>query len=499
MTINESRIYGGLLILASLVVIALVVAWAPRPPVTKCDGYNLNFAISKQIPGTDGQIQSDTFDINEPIIINNETIGTESIEWIFSEPGKIITGSASNTIGVILSYPTEGKKTVSLRINNREECTTEPYAIFIKPKCSDGIQNGSEEGIDCGGYCLPCDDDIVKTPPVSLPPAPTPIVNLRQPTCSDGIQNGGETGIDCGGINCQPCQQNAPMPQANIQHIGGELKCNEYVKFDCGIPNSYNPAWSFDDLRTRQFYGKQVTHKFKNKNAYTIRIYINNQVVGSRTFNIADCPDNPYYDENNNQDITPPASIDRPKARPNIKASISMSPNPRCDEKIMFRSNVPQGTVIRWLLDNRNDYRGNNISCTFQRQGTHTMQLYIGSNATPSDTKTFTVACEGEATSPTTPLEIDLGLKEALQDISEQGKRPITVVTKSGGRYQSILRDSRMCSKGQTLVRVNNVKEKTLDTYFDNHLMKGKVIIDEVRVKMNGNCIEKIYINHHKR
>ncbi|MEM6773035.1 MAG: hypothetical protein AAF597_20835, partial [Bacteroidota bacterium] len=50
------------------------------------------------------------------------------------------------------------------------------------PTCSDGIQNGNETGVDCGGPdCGAC------------------------PTCSDGIQNGNETGIDCGGPDCTAC------------------------------------------------------------------------------------------------------------------------------------------------------------------------------------------------------------------------------------------------------------------------------------------------------
>lgn len=49
------------------------------------------------------------------------------------------------------------------------------------PTCSDGIQNGDEAGIDCGGSnCPAC------------------------PSCTDGVQNGNETGIDCGGT-CAPC------------------------------------------------------------------------------------------------------------------------------------------------------------------------------------------------------------------------------------------------------------------------------------------------------
>lgn len=46
--------------------------------------------------------------------------------------------------------------------------------------CTDGIQNQTETGIDCGGSCIAC------------------------PTCSDGIQNQNETAIDCGGV-CSAC------------------------------------------------------------------------------------------------------------------------------------------------------------------------------------------------------------------------------------------------------------------------------------------------------
>ncbi len=52
------------------------------------------------------------------------------------------------------------------------------------PTCSDGIQNGAETGVDCGGPDCPA---------------------CQTATCSDGIQNGNETGVDCGGPDCSPC------------------------------------------------------------------------------------------------------------------------------------------------------------------------------------------------------------------------------------------------------------------------------------------------------
>ena len=56
------------------------------------------------------------------------------------------------------------------------------------PTCTDGVQNGDETGIDCGGSCPPCDGGA---------------------TCTDGIQNGDETGVDCGG-SCPPCDGDGP-------------------------------------------------------------------------------------------------------------------------------------------------------------------------------------------------------------------------------------------------------------------------------------------------
>ncbi|NND93342.1 MAG: hypothetical protein HKN45_00640 [Flavobacteriales bacterium] len=51
---------------------------------------------------------------------------------------------------------------------------------IVEQSCQDGVQSGTETGVDCGGSCPPC------------------------ATCSDGILNQGEIFIDCGGP-CPPC------------------------------------------------------------------------------------------------------------------------------------------------------------------------------------------------------------------------------------------------------------------------------------------------------
>ncbi len=74
------------------------------------------------------------------------------------------------------------------------------------PTCTDGIQNGNETGVDCGGpdcpACPTCTDGIQNGNETGVdcggPDCPA------CPTCNDGIQNGDETGVDCGG-SCPPC------------------------------------------------------------------------------------------------------------------------------------------------------------------------------------------------------------------------------------------------------------------------------------------------------
>lgn len=62
------------------------------------------------------------------------------------------------------------------------------YSCELLELCSDGEQNGDEDGLDCGGSC--------------------PNICPETQTCSDGIQNGDEEGVDCGGscpASCETC------------------------------------------------------------------------------------------------------------------------------------------------------------------------------------------------------------------------------------------------------------------------------------------------------
>ncbi len=117
----------------------------------------------------------------------------------------------------------------------------EDYFVFIKgggttnPTCNDGIQNGNETGVDCGGPdCDPC------------------TVN---PTCNDGIQNGNETGVDCGG-DCTPCNTNVTYCNAGRQGTNYVAE----VTFGSISNTSQNSAYSdFTSQSTSVQKGASVT------------------------------------------------------------------------------------------------------------------------------------------------------------------------------------------------------------------------------------------------
>lgn len=115
--------------------------------------------------------------------------------------------------------------------------------------CADGVQNGSETDIDCGGGlctgCAPgggcvvptdCEDGLCG-------------VRLRclEPTCMDRTHNGAETDVDCGGPDCGPCANEracrADADCASMRCQGGVCAspvCNdgaitgEETDVDCG-------------------------------------------------------------------------------------------------------------------------------------------------------------------------------------------------------------------------------------------------------------------------
>ncbi|MEW7280238.1 M43 family zinc metalloprotease [Aquimarina sp. 2201CG1-2-11] len=124
----------------------------------------------------------------------------------------------------------------------------EDYSVVVSggstptPTCTDGIQNGDETGVDCGGSsCSPCQ---------------------ATPTCTDGIQNGDETGVDCGGTSCTPCATSGTVVyqdifENNVDDIAlSNTATWNFFRIEVGDDNGFG-AWYSGGLRLVN-YGKDM-------------------------------------------------------------------------------------------------------------------------------------------------------------------------------------------------------------------------------------------------
>lgn len=77
----------------------------------------------------------------------------------------------------------------------------------VAATCSDGIKNGDESDIDCGGTsCVGCSSGESCKANVDCKSKVCGSGGICQaPSCQDGVRNGNENGVDCGG-ECRRCQ-----------------------------------------------------------------------------------------------------------------------------------------------------------------------------------------------------------------------------------------------------------------------------------------------------
>jgi hypothetical protein len=75
------------------------------------------------------------------------------------------------------------------------------------PTCTiDGIKDGSETDVDCGGgACPPCATGKACRGQGDCQSAVCGMGICQAPTCTDGVKNGAETDTDCGGGTCPAC------------------------------------------------------------------------------------------------------------------------------------------------------------------------------------------------------------------------------------------------------------------------------------------------------
>jgi hypothetical protein len=107
--------------------------------------------------------------------------------------------------------------------------------------CSDGRQNGSETGTDCGGpntECARCEDGQACAIGDDCEGDRCVAGTCAAPRCDDGIQNGGESDVDCGG-NGAGCRRCGPRESCTVNGDCANLSCSSGACAACddGIRN----------------------------------------------------------------------------------------------------------------------------------------------------------------------------------------------------------------------------------------------------------------------
>jgi hypothetical protein len=90
-------------------------------------------------------------------------------------------------------------------------CSGSVDPVCQAPACNDGITNGSETDLDCGGACAsPCADGQMCGVAGDCESGVCAGEICQVPTCGDGVKNGGEPAIDCGGACALKCEIGTP-------------------------------------------------------------------------------------------------------------------------------------------------------------------------------------------------------------------------------------------------------------------------------------------------
>jgi hypothetical protein len=102
-------------------------------------------------------------------------------------------------------------------------------SVCQPPTCSDEISNGDETDLDCGGPCGGCDHGAHCGDDGDCESKICSSGVCAAPTCDDGVTNGGEGDIDCGG-DCDPC------PNQSACTLGAQCESLVCYAEQCAVP-----------------------------------------------------------------------------------------------------------------------------------------------------------------------------------------------------------------------------------------------------------------------
>ena len=123
-----------------------------REPVT------LTIIDTPQSPISGGDITEVAQNPVQTIIATASVGNGESLTWYDSAlGGNIVSNPIWNEVGSITYYAES--------VDDVTQCaslTRTPVQLTLTSTCSDGVLNGQEEGVDCGGLCPPCLPELIQ-------------------------------------------------------------------------------------------------------------------------------------------------------------------------------------------------------------------------------------------------------------------------------------------------------------------------------------------------
>ena len=177
-------------------------------------------------------------------------------------PNDFDPGQASMAVGQVFQDPLSG---IAITLTSRNATQAVVNVAFNAPRCSDGVENGTETGLDCGGLCGPC---------------------------ADGQQC--SRNRDCSGHACQAGVCVASDGGLTGQYFAGgdfdqlvDTRVDKGIDFEWGT-DSPMPALQ-SDFFTVRWTGKIVppttdTYTFRVDSDDGARLWVNNQLIIDRWF-----------------------------------------------------------------------------------------------------------------------------------------------------------------------------------------------------------------------
>lgn len=102
-------------------------------------------------------------------------------------------------------------------------------------------------------------DHIIYIDDVTFGPVPTA-------TCSDGIQNGDETGVDCGGTSCTPCAVSEPTTAPATPTIASTMAIALFSDAYTDVAATWNPNWGQSTVVSDITIANNFLKKYENFN-----------------------------------------------------------------------------------------------------------------------------------------------------------------------------------------------------------------------------------------